>query len=149
MHAQSGFAKPAVYVNYANGWEGSGAIYGYEEWRVEKLKDPKRRWDPEGMFSTYHPIPMVEDYCWRQSRIERTGYEVRSGVFIQGCSPVPCPAKGPGRRRHVCGVRIPSHVGGASGSGPGRQTHVVGRPECPAPIVTRHHSNHGFTDAHS
>lgn len=59
LHAQSGFAKPAVYMNYANGWEGTGASYGYEEWRVEKLRELKRRWDPEGMFSAFHPIPLV------------------------------------------------------------------------------------------
>lgn len=59
LHAQSGFAKPAVYVNYANGWEEPGASYGYEEWRREKLKELKRRWDPDSMFSAFHPIPMV------------------------------------------------------------------------------------------
>lgn len=57
LHAQSGFARPAVYVNYANGTEGLGASYGYDEWRLQKLKELKRKWDPEGMFSSYHPIP--------------------------------------------------------------------------------------------
>lgn len=59
LHAQSGFARPAVYLNYANGAEGLGASYGYDEWRMQKLKELKRKWDPEGMFSSFHPIPRV------------------------------------------------------------------------------------------
>ncbi|RPB10764.1 FAD-binding domain-containing protein [Morchella conica CCBAS932] len=46
LHADSGFDRPAVYMNYAKGTEGFGAVYGYEKWRQAKLKDLKRKWDP-------------------------------------------------------------------------------------------------------
>lgn len=58
LHAKSGFERPAVYLNYASAEE-LGAIFGYEEWRMEKLKGLKRKWDPEGMFDAYHPIPRM------------------------------------------------------------------------------------------
>lgn len=58
LHADSGFDRPAVYMNYAQGTEGFGAMYGHEGWRQERLKDLKRMWDPECMFSGYNPIPI-------------------------------------------------------------------------------------------
>ncbi|KAI5836984.1 hypothetical protein DFP73DRAFT_487985 [Morchella snyderi] len=58
LHADSGFERPAVYVNYAQVTEGFGAMYGHEEWRQERLKDLKRKWDPKCMFSGYNPIPI-------------------------------------------------------------------------------------------
>lgn len=58
LHADSGFDRPAVYMNHAQGTEGFGAMYGSEEWRQERLKDLKRKWDPECMFSGYNPIPI-------------------------------------------------------------------------------------------
>lgn len=57
LYEHSGFARPAVYMNYASGTEELGARYGYDEWRLQKLKELKTKWDPEGMFSSYHPIP--------------------------------------------------------------------------------------------
>ncbi|KAI5837100.1 hypothetical protein DFP73DRAFT_569399 [Morchella snyderi] len=60
LHADSGFDRPAVYMNYAKGTEGFGAIYGYERWRQAKLRDLKKKWDPGCMFSGYNPIPI---YC--------------------------------------------------------------------------------------
>ncbi|RPB14059.1 FAD-binding domain-containing protein [Morchella conica CCBAS932] len=58
LHADSGFPRPAVYMNYASGLEGFGAAYGYEKWRQRKLKDLKREWDPRCVFSGYNPIPI-------------------------------------------------------------------------------------------
>lgn len=57
LHATGGFATPAVYVNHAQGDEGLAAVYGDEEWRLQKLKALKRRYDPKGVFNAYHPIP--------------------------------------------------------------------------------------------
>lgn len=45
-----------AYVNYAHGDEGLEAMYGYESWRVERLRGLKRVWDPEGRFGWYAPI---------------------------------------------------------------------------------------------
>lgn len=45
-----------TYVNYAYGNEGSPSWYGHEEWRQEKLKALKRKYDPKGKFSFYAPI---------------------------------------------------------------------------------------------
>ncbi|KAF2135670.1 uncharacterized protein K452DRAFT_281181 [Aplosporella prunicola CBS 121167] len=49
-----------TYVNYALGVgnESLESIYGYESWRLEKLKDLKRRFDPEERISFYNPIPL-------------------------------------------------------------------------------------------
>ncbi|KAL4975568.1 hypothetical protein BDW66DRAFT_151852 [Aspergillus desertorum] len=47
-----------AYVNYASGEEGPQAWYGYEPWRLEKLQEVKRRYDPEERFSFYAPIPL-------------------------------------------------------------------------------------------
>lgn len=58
LHPDSGFNRPAVYMNYAKGTEGFGAMYGYERWRQERLKDLKKKWDPGCMFSGYNPIPI-------------------------------------------------------------------------------------------
>lgn len=46
------------YVNYAAGNEGPRAWYGWEPWRLEKLQQVKRKYDPEGKFSYYAPIPL-------------------------------------------------------------------------------------------
>ncbi|KAF2729540.1 FAD-binding domain-containing protein [Polyplosphaeria fusca] len=48
-----------TYVNYAAGDESLESIYGYEAWRLEKLKGLKREWDPRERFSFYAPIPVV------------------------------------------------------------------------------------------
>jgi tRNA pseudouridine synthase 9 len=47
-----------AYVNYASGYEGPRAWYGYEQWRLEKLQKMKRRYDPKEKFSFYAPIPL-------------------------------------------------------------------------------------------
>jgi hypothetical protein len=48
--------SPSRYVNYATGDEPLQAKYGYEQWRLERLRTLKAQWDPEGRFSHYHPI---------------------------------------------------------------------------------------------
>lgn len=45
-----------TYVNYAHGDENLQELYGYEAWRVARLKTLKRKYDPEGHFSFYAPI---------------------------------------------------------------------------------------------
>jgi hypothetical protein len=48
--------KPTVYMNYARGGESLEARYGYEPWRLERLRKLKRRYDPENKFAWYNPI---------------------------------------------------------------------------------------------
>ncbi|KAF4966871.1 hypothetical protein FSARC_5484 [Fusarium sarcochroum] len=36
-----------AYVNYAHGDESLEEMYGHEPWRIEKLKELKKKWDPE------------------------------------------------------------------------------------------------------
>jgi hypothetical protein len=43
-------------VNYATGDETLKEIYSYDEWRLEKLRALKTKWDPEGRLNHYHPI---------------------------------------------------------------------------------------------
>ena len=43
-------------MNYGLGHEESEELYGYETWRLEKLRRLKRKYDPEGKFSFYAPI---------------------------------------------------------------------------------------------
>lgn len=52
-----GTGKPLVaYVNYAHGDESMEEIYGYEPWRLEKLRKLKAEYDPLGKFNFYAPI---------------------------------------------------------------------------------------------
>jgi hypothetical protein len=45
-----------AYVNYAHGVESLESIYGYEPWRIEKLKALKKKWDPQNRMRFYAPI---------------------------------------------------------------------------------------------
>jgi hypothetical protein len=45
-----------AYVNYAHGDESLEAIYGYDSWRLEKLRSLKKEYDPHGRFNFYAPI---------------------------------------------------------------------------------------------
>lgn len=54
----SGYDKLYVYQNYAHGDEPLEAIYGYEAWRLEKLKMIKRAYDPRDVFNGYHNVPV-------------------------------------------------------------------------------------------
>lgn len=56
LHETSGYKNPRVYANYGHGDEAPEDLYGYEKWRIEKLRDLKRRFDPEGVFNYYNPV---------------------------------------------------------------------------------------------
>ncbi|KAI5867522.1 hypothetical protein GGS23DRAFT_612662 [Durotheca rogersii] len=47
---------PTTYVNYAWGDEPIESVYGYEPWRLEKLRSLKAKYDPHGRFNHYNPI---------------------------------------------------------------------------------------------
>ncbi|KAK7931188.1 hypothetical protein PG985_001900 [Apiospora marii] len=47
---------PSNYVNYATGLEPLSSIYGYEEWRLQRLVDLKHTYDPQNRFRFYNPI---------------------------------------------------------------------------------------------
>jgi hypothetical protein len=53
---QGSGGKLHAYVNYANGEEGLEAMYGYEGWRLDRLRALKGEYDPLGRFSWYAPI---------------------------------------------------------------------------------------------
>ncbi|MCJ1460567.1 hypothetical protein MMC28_010949 [Mycoblastus sanguinarius] len=57
MNATSGYDRLYVYQNYAHA-EPLQAYYGYEPWRLQRLQDLKRKYDPHQIFSAYHPIPI-------------------------------------------------------------------------------------------
>lgn len=54
----SGREELHAYVNFAAGDEAPEQIYGYEEWRLDKLKELKKKYDPERRFSYFAPIPI-------------------------------------------------------------------------------------------
>ncbi|KAK2589605.1 hypothetical protein QQS21_012714 [Conoideocrella luteorostrata] len=45
-----------AYVNYAHGNEDLREVYGWEDWRLEKLRELKAKWDPENKMRYYVPI---------------------------------------------------------------------------------------------
>ncbi|KAL8998301.1 MAG: hypothetical protein Q9169_002615 [Polycauliona sp. 2 TL-2023] len=45
-----------AYLNYANGDESLEAVYGYERWRLERLRALKKQYDPDNQFRFYNPI---------------------------------------------------------------------------------------------
>jgi FAD/FMN-containing dehydrogenase len=52
----SGETELHAYVNYAFGDEQPKNWYGYEPWRLKRLKALKKKYDPRGRFSFYAPI---------------------------------------------------------------------------------------------
>ncbi|KAK3948167.1 hypothetical protein QBC32DRAFT_408795 [Pseudoneurospora amorphoporcata] len=48
--------KPTTYVNYANGGKSLESIYGYESWRLKRLRGLKAKYDPFNRFRFYNPI---------------------------------------------------------------------------------------------
>jgi FAD/FMN-containing dehydrogenase len=48
--------KQEAYVNYARGDESLEELYGYEPWRLEKLRRLKKEYDPYERFNFYAPI---------------------------------------------------------------------------------------------
>lgn len=45
-----------AYVNYARGDETTEELYGYEPWRLERLRSLKSEYDPHGKFNFFAPI---------------------------------------------------------------------------------------------
>lgn len=45
-----------TYVNYASSDETPEMLYGYEPWRLERLRNLKSEYDPKGKFNFYNPI---------------------------------------------------------------------------------------------
>ncbi|KAJ4355367.1 uncharacterized protein N0V89_003383 [Didymosphaeria variabile] len=45
-----------AYVNYAIGDESNEAVYGYEKWRLERLRGLKKKYDPKGAFGFFEKI---------------------------------------------------------------------------------------------
>lgn len=52
----SGSGELHSYVNYAYGDETPQNWYGYEQWRQDRLKALKNKYDPEGRFSFFAPV---------------------------------------------------------------------------------------------
>lgn len=53
----SGYGRLQQYVNYGHGSKDPPeALYGYEPWRLEKLRRLKHEYDPEGWFNGYQPL---------------------------------------------------------------------------------------------
>jgi hypothetical protein len=48
--------KPLTYVNYAFGDESVESMYGYDAWRLERLRGLKQKYDPGNAFRYYNPI---------------------------------------------------------------------------------------------
>ncbi|GKZ23563.1 hypothetical protein AbraIFM66951_007557 [Aspergillus brasiliensis] len=57
----AGYDRMVQYQNYAHGDEPLSALYGYEQWRHERLTRLKRTYDPMGQFSGYHAVPETLD----------------------------------------------------------------------------------------
>ncbi|PYH90279.1 putative FAD-dependent oxygenase [Aspergillus ellipticus CBS 707.79] len=54
----SGSPDMHSYVNYAAGTESLQSMYGFEPWRLKKLKELKAKYDPHERFGYYAPIPV-------------------------------------------------------------------------------------------
>ncbi|KAI1378969.1 FAD binding domain-containing protein [Hypoxylon crocopeplum] len=52
----SGYDVETVYMNYAHGDEKLEALYGYEPWRLQRLRSLKKRYDPHGFFNFYNSV---------------------------------------------------------------------------------------------
>ncbi|KAI5927304.1 FAD binding domain-containing protein [Camillea tinctor] len=52
----SGYDIESVYMNYAHGDEPLEAMYGYEPWRLQRLRTLKARYDPHGFFNHYNSV---------------------------------------------------------------------------------------------
>lgn len=52
-----GYDELHIYQNYAHDDEPLSALYGYQEWRHERLTNLKNAYDPHGFFDGYHAVP--------------------------------------------------------------------------------------------
>ncbi|KAL9079845.1 MAG: hypothetical protein Q9157_001301 [Trypethelium eluteriae] len=57
FHTVDGYDQLQIYQNYAHGDEPLSALYGYDEWRHERLTNVKNAYDPHGFFNGYHAVP--------------------------------------------------------------------------------------------
>ncbi|KAI9154971.1 FAD-linked oxidoreductase virI [Paramyrothecium foliicola] len=48
--------QPTTYLNYATGDESLESLYGYEPWRLQRLRKLKAKYDPNNRFRYYNPI---------------------------------------------------------------------------------------------
>lgn len=56
VHKGSGSDELHTYVNYAFGNESPRNWYGYEQWRQDRLKMLKKKYDPEDRFNFFAPV---------------------------------------------------------------------------------------------
>lgn len=57
FHAGDAPGRPLnTYANYASSDETPEMLYGYEPWRLDKLRRLKSEYDPMGRFDFYNPI---------------------------------------------------------------------------------------------
>ncbi|KAI1444622.1 FAD binding domain protein [Annulohypoxylon stygium] len=56
LHEATGREEMHTYVNYAYGEETKQNMYGYEQWRQDRLLELKNKYDPQRKFSFYAPI---------------------------------------------------------------------------------------------
>lgn len=58
----SGYDRLQQYVNYGSTTSRHDpveALYGYEPWRLEKLRKLKKQYDPDNLFSWYQPLEPI------------------------------------------------------------------------------------------
>lgn len=56
LHAGAPAYPLNTYVNYASSDETLEEKYGYEPWRLARLRALKAKYDPQGRFNFYNPI---------------------------------------------------------------------------------------------
>lgn len=58
----NGDLPPNTYVNYAGGhpYETLESLYGYEPWRLDRLRELKAKYDPSNSFGFF--VPIVSEY---------------------------------------------------------------------------------------
>jgi FAD/FMN-containing dehydrogenase len=56
LHEADGSPQLHAYVNYAHGDETLQEMYGYDAWRVRRLKSLKEKYDPHGRFNFFAPL---------------------------------------------------------------------------------------------
>ncbi len=50
--------QPTTYMPYAVGYESLESMYGYEPWRLARLRALKAKYDPNNRFRYYNPITL-------------------------------------------------------------------------------------------
>jgi FAD/FMN-containing dehydrogenase len=52
----SGSNELHAYLNYAHGDETPEELYGHQPWRLNQLRELKKKYDPHGRFNFYGPV---------------------------------------------------------------------------------------------